>query len=225
VVLEDGGTEEETRQTRASLRALEGSLELVPLERARGEYVLRVIAGVQLLDATLLARMLERLEASPELGACCAKVTHRGRIVSNGGHWSTASDGLATFTLDDHTRDVDDLATLEERRCDWLPPGLGLWRHEVARRFVPAGALVPALRAQELAMRLREARVEVGNCPTAEVEWSAHPGAEDPARILASLRTIFREHGVVVRDDGLYRAMGWDPRDLHAARVRITGKG
>ena len=77
----------------------------------------------------------------------------------------------------------------------------------------------------EIAVRLRAERVEVGNCPTAEVEWNAHPGADDPVQILASFRAIFRAHGVVVRDDDLYRAMGWDPRDLDDARRRITQSG
>lgn len=221
VVVEGSGTDEEVRRTQASLRRLEGRPELVSRGRPRGDYVLRVAAGAQIADGAVLSKMLERLEASPELGACCAKVTRRGRILSSGGQWST-SDGFAIFTLDEQGRDVEDLGTLEERRCDWLPPGLSLWRLDVARRFAPSTALVPALRAQELAIRLREGRVEVGNCPTAEVEWSGHPGADDPVQILASLRSIFQTHRIVVRDDGLYRAMGWDTRDVDGARARIT---
>jgi GT2 family glycosyltransferase len=203
------------------LKALEGRFEPSAPGKERGEYVLRLPAGAVLADPGLLAKMIERLEQAPELSACCALVTDGDRVVSNGGRLVEAN-GVLTVTLDDHTRDAAALALLEERRCDWLPAGATLWRGHVAARHRPDPGLAPALREVELGLRLRRERLEVGTCPSARVHWKVPLPAEDPVQLLDSLRSIFRSHGVVVQDEALYRALGWDPMDFAAARARIA---
>lgn len=199
-------------------------MELTSPGNVRGEYVLHLQRGAVLSDTRLVAKMVERLEQAPELSACCALVFEGNRVVSSGGHFLEA-DGFLAFVSDEEGRGTAELATLEERRCDWLPPGAVLWRREAQARIHPDPELVPRLREPELGLRLRAAGLEVGNCPTARVEWKAPLPADEPTQLLASLRSIFRTHGIMVRDDTLYRALGWDPSDLEAARARITRSG
>ena len=206
------------------LTVLEGRLELAAGREPRGGYVLRMQHGVVLSDPALVVKMVERLEHAPELSACCALVTDGDRIVSNGGRF-LERDGFLSFVLDGQGDPATGLAMLAERRCDWVPPGAVLWRRTAHDTHREREELVGGLRAQELGLRLRAPGIEVGTCPTARVQWRAPLPVDEPARILASLRAIFRAHGVVVRDDALYRAMGWDLRDLDAARARITQPG
>ena len=49
--------------------------------------------------------------------------------------------------------------------------------------------------------------------------------ADDPARVLDSLRAIHREHGVLVHDAALFRAVGWDAGELAEIRTRILRAG
>jgi hypothetical protein len=223
IVLE-GPADASRASTPSALTALEGRLELAARGEPRGGYVLRLQQGVVLSDRALVVKMVERLEHAPELSACCALVTDGERIVSSGGRF-LERDGFLSFVLDGQGEPVSGLATLEERRCDWLPPGAVLWRRTAHGTHREREELVSGLRAQELGLRLRAAGIEVGTCPTARVQWKPPLPVDEPARILASLRAIFRAHGAVVRDDALYRAMGWDLHDLNVARARITQLG
>jgi hypothetical protein len=225
VLLEEDAHESDVRETRASLERMEGRWEIVAGDRLRGEYVLRLVPGARFGDPRALAGMVERLEESPELAGCCAKVVHQGWVLSSGGSRRSAPEGFTVFGLEQQGKAAVDLSTLVESRCDWLPRGASLWRRDVALRFAPAPGLVRALQAQELALRVQAAGLEVGTCPTVEVEWNGHPGADDPARILESLRAIHREHGVLVEDAALFRALGWEPRELAEIRVRILRSG
>jgi hypothetical protein len=225
VLLEEDAPEADVRQTCASLEGMEGRWEIASGGRLRGDYVLRLVPGARFADPGALARMLERLEESPELAGCCAKVVHQGWVLSSGGDRRAATEGFTVFGLRQQGKAAGDLSTLLESRCDWLPRGASLWRRDVALRFAPVAGLVRALQAQELALRLQAAGLEVGTCPTVEVEWNGHPGADDPARILDSLRAIHREHGVLVQDAALLRALGWDPQELAQIRARILRSG
>ena len=225
VLLEEDAHASDVRQTRASLDGIEGRWELASAGRLRGDYVMRLVPGARLGDPGALARMLERMEESPELAGCCAKVVHQGWVLSSGGYRRSAPEGFTVFGLEQQGKAAGDLSTLVESRCDWLPRGASLWRRDVALRLAPAAGLVRALQAQELALRLQAAGLEVGTCPTVELEWNGHPGADDPARILESLRAIHREHGVLIQDDTLLRALGWDPRALADIRARILRSG
>lgn len=225
VQLEEGAPESDVRHTRASLERLEGRWEIASGERLRGDYVLRLVPGARFGDPGALARMLERLEESPELAGCSAKVVHQGVVLSSGGYRRASTEGFTVFGLEEQGKAAGDLSTLVEARCHWLPRGASLWRRDVALRFAPAARLVRALQAQEVALRLQAAGLEVGTCPTVELEWSGHPGADDPARILDSLRTIHREQGVLVQDAALLRALGWDPQELAQIRARILRSG
>lgn len=151
--------------------------------------MLRLQRDAVLSDSQLVVKLLERLEQAPELSACCALVSDAGRVASSGGRFLEA-DGFLSFTLDDQGRPVTALVALEERRCDWLPPGATLWRRDADAAYRAGAELVPTLREQELGLRLRAARIEVGTCPTARVEWKPPLPAEDPVELLASLRRI-----------------------------------
>jgi GT2 family glycosyltransferase len=225
VLLEEGAHESDVRQTRASLEGMEGRWEIGSGGRLRSDYVLRLVPGARFTDPGGLARMLERLEESPELAGCCAKVVRQGWVLSSGGYRRAAAEGFTEFGLEQQGKAAGDLSTLLESRCDWLPRGASLWRRDVALRFAPAASLVRALQAQELAIRLQAVGLEVGTSPTVELEWNGHPGADDPARILESLRAIHREHGVLVENAALLRALGWDPRELAEIRARILRAG
>ena len=221
-VLLEQRTGSRSRVAPPPLGQLEGRTELVePGREPRGEYVLRLQPGVLLNDPELLVSMIERLEQSPELSACCALVVDGDRVVSSGGH-AVERDGFTSFVPEDHGKPSTSLELIEERRCDWLPPGAGLWRRSAHLAFPAAAELVPALQGPELGLRLRAARLELGTCPTARVGWVLPLPVDDPAQILASLRAIFQRQAVLVLDAGLYRAMGWDPEDLDAARERIV---
>ena len=158
---------------------LDGHVELASAGKIRGEYVLRLQRDAVLSDSQLVVKLLERLEQAPELSACCALVSDAGRVASSGGRFLEA-DGFLSFTLDDQGRPVTALVALEERRCDWLPPGATLWRRDADAAYRAGAELVPTLREQELGLRLRAARIEVGTCPTARVEWKPPLPAEDP---------------------------------------------
>ena len=225
VLLEEDAHESDVRQTRASLERMEGRWEIASGGRLRGDYVLRLVPGARFGDPGALPRMLERLEESPELAGCCAKVVHQGWVLSSGGYRRAGTEGFTVFGLEQQGKAAGDLSTLVESRCDWLPRGASLWRRDIAGRFAPAAGIVRALQAQELVLRLQAAGLEVGTCPTVELEWNGHPGADDPARILDSLRAIHREHGVLIQDDTLLRAIGWDPRALAEIRARLLRSG
>lgn len=255
VVVEAEGADDAARVTRDSVLArLEGRFELLvsrgaslprpsnerasraarvlglapgedPASRLRGDYVLTLQRGLQLEDPELLVKVLERLEASPELAACCCKsvIAADDLVWSNGGQLQRDASGDVTFELDDHGAPGTALRTLEERRAGWLPGGAALWRRAAYQRFPRAPDVAPCLQEQERALRLRAAGLELGNCPTAEVRLPDLSIPDAPVDIAASLRLIFQRHGVVLRDPFLDRLLGWDPTDAPRIRHRITG--
>ncbi len=152
--------------------------------------------------------------------ACCCRVVFPDdRIQFNGGQMVRTEKPLVRYLFIDVGKNKDDRTTLQPVECDWIPGGATMWRREWFERFPTHPEALGAFEDNEVCLRVRKAGGKLLNCPTATVVHHHHTFRDDtePAylaarydreRILATLRLIYREHGLIIDDPEVYGMIG-----------------
>jgi GT2 family glycosyltransferase len=200
---------------------------------ATGDYLFFIDSDIVIDDADLLVKLIERLEDTPDAGACCCRVVFpNGEVQFNGGRLEQVRPGVVRFGLVDSGKRIDDLSTLEERECEWIPGGATMWRRDAHERFEPSDKMLGAFEDNEMCLRVRKAGVRLLNCPTATVTHYHHTFRQeqdtrylqsryDRERIITSMGVLLRDHGLLVHDDDLYRMVGLNGLDQAAIVARL----
>jgi GT2 family glycosyltransferase len=191
-----------------------------------GDYLFFVDNDMEFVDPDVALKMVERLEAEAEAAACCCKVVFpNGLIQFNGGMTQPMTSPFVKFDLVDAGMPAASLATLRELECDWIPGGATMWRRSAYFAHSARPDMPGAFEDNEHSLRVRAAKLKLLNAPTAQIvhhhymfestRSGRYEGQRyDRERILASLAVLYREHGVIPYDQGLFDLLGTGARDL-----------
>jgi len=188
---------------------------------AKGNFLFFLASDVIITDPDFFPKMIERLLEEPEAVACCAKVAlSNRRLQSNGGVITRTEGRFVRFEPLDAGKRDHDLSTMAYAPCDWLPNGATLWRRDMFERFLPTAATPHAFEIYDVCLQVRQAGLRLLNCPTAKVaraDATTNPVSHEylrahysPEQLLASLASLYRNHGVVIDDDEIFKIVGCD---------------
>lgn len=193
------------------------------LEQARGEWFI-IFDNDEIPEPGWLEELLLRAESNDKVGAvCCRVVFPDGKLQFSGGRVDLLAqdDIVIDLALYDRGRRYDDLATCAFRELDWCPIGATLFTVNIApflhdgypNTFEDAG----------VSFALKKQGLRLLNAPGALV-WHEHitfqPKAEmreqymrdryNPKLMLKSIASFYRENGLLIKDEYIWRENGLD---------------
>ena len=207
------------------------------LSHARGEWVL-VFDNDELAQPGWIEEMIVRALSRPDVGSVSAKVVFpNGLCQFTGGYIEQVREDVVHLDLHDRDKDAYALETAVFRQCDWNPIGATLFLVNPLQWLHPGYPNVFEDAGVSLALR-RQGYVLL-NCPSA---WVVHDHvifnddldmkdqylearyrADD---MLTSMASFYRENGLIIEDDYVWRENGLsrcslpELRDLLKARWR-----
>ncbi|HXH03527.1 MAG TPA: glycosyltransferase [Candidatus Competibacteraceae bacterium] len=186
------------------------------LKLARGDWFL-VFDNDERAEPGWLEELLVRALSQPEVGAvCCRVVFPNRRLQFSGGYIRHLDDELIELKLYDQEASVDDLATAEFRELDWSPIGATLFLENPAP-YLHAG-YPNVFEDAGVSLALRRQGKRLLNSPGSWV-WHDHymfrkevdmkerylQHRYDPQRMLVSVASFYRENGMIIRDEYIWR--------------------
>lgn len=199
------------------------------LRLARGDLIVTVEGDVEVTAGWLQHLLARLLEAHDIGGACCRAVLPNGTVQFTGGACAI-DEGFVRFSLVGSDLSANDLASLREQDCGWIPSGAMAFRRVVYEQIESLVGLDGAFRAHLLSLAARRAGWRLVNAPLATVlrhgvalglRSTTHAGSIstrlEPARIRQSIIEFHQLTGLVIEDEDLYGFLGL-PTDR--ARIR-----
>lgn len=236
IILFDNGSDPETVEfikTRieghfAGLRVVYNATNLGPaagrreaLKLAKGDWFI-VFDNDEIAEPGWLEELLVRARALPDVGAvCCRVVFPNRRLQFSGGYIAQIDEELIDLKLHDQEASIDDLATAEFREIDWSPIGATLFLDNPIRHL--HGGYPNVFEDAGVSMALRRAGKRLLNSPGSWV-WHEHymfrkdvdmkkrylQSRYDPKKMLISVASFYRENGMIIRDEYIWRENGLD---------------
>lgn len=186
------------------------------LKLARGDWFI-VFDNDERAEPGWLEELLVRARTQPDVGAVCARVVFPNRRLQfSGGYIEHLDDELVELKLHDQEGSVDDLATAEFRELDWSPIGATLFLDNPAPHLHAGYPNV--FEDAGVSMALRRAGKRLLNSPGAWV-WHEHymfrkeidmkerylNSRYDPRKMLVSVASFYRENGMIIKDEYIWR--------------------
>jgi len=203
------------------------------LRHATGELVVTLDIEV---TPGWLGHLLVRLYESPRnAGACCRVVFPDGTLQFAGGTYE--EDGsFIRFGLVANGKRIEDLSTLRELDCGWIPGGATVFRREVYDQVEFATGLQGAYEDNHFSLAVRRAGWNLVNAPLATV-WHHHviqnrdaakdekymAARYDRGRLWESVLEFYRLNGLVLEDRDLWRNLKL-PDDCEAVRRLVMAE-
>jgi GT2 family glycosyltransferase/SAM-dependent methyltransferase len=189
------------------------------LRHATGELVVTLDNDIEVTQGWL-GHLLCRLYEAPDVaGACCRVVFPDGTLQFAGGTFAE-DDGFARFGLLANGRRIEDLSTLYETECGWIPGGATVFRREVYDRIEFSDGLRGAYEDNHFSLAVRRAGWRLVNAPLATV-WHHHvvqnreaakdrkymAARYDQGRIWEAMLEFYRLNGLVLEDPDVWRQL------------------
>lgn len=186
------------------------------LSEARGDYIVMLDNDIR-VTPWWLENLLIRLVESRADAACCRVVLPDGRVQYNGGSFRVR-DRFILFSFLDSSLDQNDLNTLIERECDWIPGGATIYRRAVFEKAGFCPDLRGGLEDNDLSLQMGRAGLKMVNCPAAKVvhhhrnfdpknmqdrEYSR--ARHDKKILLETMITFYRRNGLIVYDPWVFQ--------------------
>ncbi len=180
-----------------------------------------------------LEELLVRACQDDRVGAvCCRVIFPDGRLQFSGGYINHLGDDLIELALYDRDQSVDDLSTTRLRELDWSPIGATLFTVNPARYLHDGYPNVFEDAGLSMALR-REGKVLV-NSPASRV-WHDHYMYQDdfemkarylkerydPKRMMVSLASFYRENGLIIFDEYVWRENKLDRADVETLKSQL----
>ncbi len=185
------------------------------LDRTGGDFIVMLDNDIR-VSPRWLENLLVRLKETRADAACCKVVTPDGKVQYNGGSYRI-SGPFITFSFIDNSLPHDDLGTLIDRDCDWLPGGATIYRRPVFDRVAFCRDLFGGLEDKDLSLQMKRAGLRMVNCPAAQVihyHASFEDGEmKDPVymqrrydweRLKKTVVEFYRRHKLIVYDPWLF---------------------
>jgi len=189
------------------------------LHYASGDWFI-VFDNDEIAEPGWLEELLVRASSDKDIGAVCCKVIFPDESLQfSGGKINYLDDQLVLLDLYDKGKSTYDLETAQFRECGWCPIGATLFTlnpgeflHEgYPNVFEDAG----------VSMALRKRGKRLVNSPGSWV-WHEHmvyrsnidmkdlyiKDRYNPAKMLISLRSFYKENGLIIKDEYVWRENG-----------------
>lgn len=189
------------------------------LEQARGDLFL-IFDNDETAEKGWVEELLVRALSQERVGSVCAKVLFPDRTLQfTGGYLEELEPGMVRLALYDRGRFAEDLRTARFRECDWNPIGATLFTVNPAPFLHEGYPNVFEDVAVSMALRKRGFR-----CLNAPGAWVVHhhftyrqkfgmkqrylKARYDPRRMAESIRSFYRETGLLIFDEYIWRENG-----------------
>lgn len=186
------------------------------LRHAAGDWFI-IFDNDEIAEPGWLEELLVRASSDENIGAVCCKVIFPDQSLQfSGGLLTYLDDELVLLDLYDKGKSVYDLETAQFRECDWCPIGATLFTANPAL-FLHDG-YPNVFEDAGVSMALKRAGKRLVNSPGSWV-WHEHMiyrknidmkdlyvnERYNPAKMLTSLRSFYRENGLIIKDEYVWR--------------------
>lgn len=206
------------------------------VQLARGDYLVFLDNDVE-VDADWLAHLLTEMEWDANLAACCCRVSFPdGTLQFNGGR-ATFGELRASFDLLDTGRRKEDLRTLQEHACDWVPGGATIFRKAALVANPYDLAISGAYEDNDWSIMVRRAGWRLANCPLAtathhHMNFSARAQRDglyrserySKTRLEGALRRFHEKHGFFIDEEDVYRYLGYQGSEAFIESTLAAGR-
>lgn len=203
------------------------------LKLATGEWFI-VFDNDEIAEPGWLEELLVRARALPDVGAvCCRVVFPNRRLQFSGGYIAPIDSELIDLKLYDQEASIDDLATAEFREIDWSPIGATLFLENPVQHL--HGGYPNVFEDAGVSMALRRNGKRLLNSPGSWV-WHEHyifrkevdmkerylQSRYDPKKMLISVASFYRENGMIIQDEYIWRENGLGGLSREQLKARLA---
>ena len=186
-----------------------------------GDYIVFLDNDIETKEGWL-EHLVARMESDPKIAACCCRVLFpNGEVQFCGGGTRKGAERIRFDLL--HTgKSAEDLSTLEEVDCDWVPGGATIFRRDVLEKFPYDTKMAGAYEDNDWSIRVREAGYRLVNAPLATVihhHLNFNPAVKgdkhyidqryNKERLEKTLVYFYRKHGLFIDEEDLYTSIGY----------------
>lgn len=192
------------------------------LKMIKSDYVVTIDNDMEVPKFWLRDLIMKIEDNKNIMGVCVKDVFPWGKIEFTGGSISKDENGFYLFNAVNYNKNYNDLSTLEEIDCDWMPGGATLWRgniHDIAEHSLE---YINAFEDFDYSLQVIKKGYKVVNCPSVifihnhssgfskkqqskEAKYISDRNNENG--FIISLAAFFRRTGYIMRNDKIYNLL------------------
>ncbi len=196
------------------------------LKMIKSDYIVTIDNDMEVPKFWLRDLIIRMEEDKKIMGVCVKDVFPWGKVEFTGGKIDRDDKGFYLFNAVNYNKSYDDLSTLEEIECDWLPGGATLWRGNIHKIAEHSLEYVNAFEDFDYSLQLSKKGYRTVNCPNVmfihhhasgfgkkqrnkEAKYISDRNNENG--FIISLAAFFRRTGYIMRNDKIYSIMDIKP--------------
>lgn len=189
------------------------------LKMIESDYIVTIDNDMEVPKYWLRDLIIRIEEDKRIMGVCVKDVFPWGKVEFTGGNISKDENGFYLFNAVNYNKSYDDLSTLEEIDCDWLPGGATLWQGNVLNVAEHSLEYINAFEDYDYALQIVKKGYRIVNCPSVMFihhhasGWDKKQKTKEAKYIIdrnnengfiISLAAFFRRTGYIMRNDKIY---------------------
>lgn len=195
------------------------------LEKIKADYIVTIDNDME-VPRHWLRDLIIRLEEDKKImGVCVKDVFPWGKVEFTGGKILRDENGFSLFNSTYYRKDYNDLTTLEEFDCDWIPGGATLWRGNIKQVAEHAKEYVNAFEDFDYSLQIIRNGYRIVNCPNVMFIHNHASGYDkkkqkteakylrdrnDQRGFLRSIAVFYKRTGLVIKNDKLFNDFGFN---------------
>lgn len=237
VVVLDNKSEKDTRAYLTKLSKAKSNVEVIYsdcnlgcpkgrrkiLESIKADYIVTMDNDMEVPKHWLRDLILRLEEDKKIMGVCVKDIFPWGKVEFTGGKIGEDMNGFALFMATNYRKNYDDLSTLEEFNCDWIPGGATLWRGNIKEIAEHAKEYVNAFEDFDYSLQIVRKGYRIVNCPNVMFVHNHASGygkeqkqkeakylrdRNDAKGFLRSLAVFYKRTGFLIKNDVVFQSAG-----------------
>lgn len=167
--------------------------------------------------------LILRIEENKKVVGVCAKYILPNKITQfASGTISKDDDGFYLFNANNYGQSYDDLMTLKEVECDWLPGGASLWRGDITDIAEHSKDYINAFEDYDYSIQISKKGYKMVNCPYVMFTHNHLVNMNDIQKekekkyikdrynkngLILSLSAFYKRTGLIMRNDMVFNIL------------------
>jgi len=192
-----------------------------------------------------LRDLIMRIEEDKNImGVCVKDIFPWGKVEFTGGKITKDERGFSLFNATYYRKNYNDLSTLEEFDCDWIPGGATLWRGNILDIAEHSPEYINAFEDFDYSLQIVKKGYRIVNCPSVIFIHNHASGYDkkkqakeskylkdrnDQWGFLLSLAAFYKRTGHIMRNDKIFEMLkiplDATPQDVEKTLKELVAKG
>jgi GT2 family glycosyltransferase len=209
------------------------------LENIEADYIVTLDNDME-VPKYWLEDMILRINEDKLIVGVCSKCVLPNKLVQfTGGSVNTDPKGYSLFNAVDYGKVSNDLSTMYEYDCDWLPGGATLWRGDISKIAKHSPEYINAFEDFDYSLQISKGGYRMVNCPNVtfihyhssslsnsqkEKEKKYIKDRNNTDNLILSLSAFYKRTDLVMKHEQIFKFLNISDEDAPSEAIKVITK-